>query len=65
MITGLDFEKISLIASRLYAGLEEDLVASIAERIAKVGYLNTVAYNSTVILEQMRLLIRGRNRVSS
>ena len=55
MITQTEFEKISLIASRLYSKLEEDLVSAIAERIAKVGYLNTVAYNSAVILEQMRL----------
>lgn len=57
MITETDFARISLIASRLYGQLEEDLVEAIALRIAQVGYINTVAYNSAVILEQMRLFI--------
>lgn len=57
MITQTEFAKIELIAGRLYANLEEELVEAIAERIAKVGYINTVAYNSTAILEQMRLFI--------
>lgn len=57
MITEIDFARISLIASRLYGQLEEDLVEAIALRIAQVGYINTVAYNSAVILEQMRLFI--------
>lgn len=56
MLTPLDYEKLEKLAIKLYEDLEIDLIEAIANRIAKVGYANTVAYNSAEILAQMGYL---------
>lgn len=56
MLTELDFELIEKEASKLYSDLEHDIIKEIAERIANVGYANTVVYNNAVILQEMGVL---------
>lgn len=56
MLTELDFKLIEKEASKLYSDLEYDIIKEIAERIANVGYANTVVYNNAVILQEMGVL---------
>jgi C1A family cysteine protease len=53
MLTEEDFKVIERQAVGLYSELEIEIIQEIAERIANVGYANTVVYNDVVILEQM------------
>lgn len=56
MLTSQDFKNIEKQASKIYSGLELEIIQEIAERIANVGYANTVVYNNTVILQEMGVL---------
>lgn len=56
MLTSQDFKKIEKQASKIYSGLELEIIQEIAERIANVGYANTVVYNNAVILQEMGVL---------
>ena len=56
MLTETDFKLLERQASKLYGELELEIIQEIAERIANVGYMNTVAYNNAVILQEMGYL---------
>lgn len=56
MLTEKDFIRLERQASELYGDLELEIIQEIAERIANVGYMNTVAYNNTIILQEMGYL---------
>jgi len=53
MLTPEQFETIERQASGLYTNLELEIIQEIAERIANVGYANTVALNSANIAQEM------------
>ena len=56
MLTEEDFKLIENEASLLYQQLEVDIIQEIAERIAAVGYANTIVYNDVAILQEMGIL---------
>ena len=56
MLTSRDFKKIEKQAAKLYGDLELEIIQEIAERIANVGYANTVVYNNVAILQEMGVL---------
>ena len=56
MLTSRDFKKIEKQAAELYGDLELEIIQEIAERIANVGYANTVVYNNIAILQEMGVL---------
>ena len=56
MLTEKDFRLIEKEAVKLYGDLELEIIQEIAERIANVGYANTVVYNNAVILQEMGVL---------
>ena len=56
MLTENDFKLIEKQASKLYGDLELEIIQEIAERIASVGYANTVVYNDAEILQEMGTL---------
>lgn len=56
MLTENDFRLLEKEAVKLYGDLELEIIQEIAERIANVGYANTVVYNNTVILQEMGVL---------
>lgn len=56
MLTPQDFKQLEKQASKLYGDLELEIIQEIAERIANVGYANTVAYNNAVILQEIGVL---------
>ena len=56
MLTEKDFKVLEKQAIGLYGDLEIEIIAEIAERIANVGYANTVVFNNAVILQQMGYL---------
>jgi len=56
MLTEQDFKRIENQTIELYGDLELEIIEEIAERIANVGYANTVAYNNAIIMEQMGYL---------
>lgn len=56
MLTENDFKLIEKQASKLYGDLELEIIQEIAERIASVGYANTVVYNDAKILQEMGTL---------
>lgn len=56
MITPEQWKQIEKQANNLYTQLELDIIAEIAERIANVGYANTVAINDVLILEEMGVM---------
>ena len=56
MLTSQDFKKIEKQAAELYGDLELEIIQEIAERIANVGYANTVVYNDVAILQEMGIL---------
>lgn len=59
MITEKDWKKIEKKAVSLYSGFELQLIEEIAERIANVGYANTVAFNNLRILEEMGIMYQN------
>lgn len=56
MLTENDFRLLEKEAVKLYGDLELEIIEEIAERIANVGYANTVVYNNAVILQEMGVL---------
>lgn len=56
MLTENDFRLLEKEAVKLYGDLELEIIQEIAERIANVGYANTVVYNNAVILQEMGVL---------
>ena len=56
MLTANDFKKIEKQAQKIYNDLELEIIQEISERIANVGYANTVALNDMIIAEQMGIL---------
>ena len=62
MLTSQDFKQIEKQASKLYNNLEIEIIEEIAERIANVGYANTVVHNDVVILEEMRFIVSRYNK---
>jgi len=56
MLTENDFKMLERQAGQLYADLELEIIQEIAERIANVGYANTIAYNNAMILQEMGYL---------
>ena len=56
MLTPEDFEKIAKQAERIYSELELEIIQEIAERIANVGYANTVILNDILIAQEMGLM---------
>ena len=56
MLTPEDFEKIAKQAEKIYSELELEIIQEIAERIANVGYANTVVLNDVLIAQEMGLM---------
>ncbi len=56
MLTPKDFENIVKQAEQLYSSLELEIIQEIAERIANVGYANTVVLNDILIAQEMGLM---------
>lgn len=56
MLTENDFKIIEKQAMQLYGDLELEIIQEIAERIANVGYANTIVYNNAVILQEMGIM---------
>ena len=56
MLTQKDFDLILNEASKLYSNFELELISEIAERIANVGYANTVVHNDVVIAQEMGMM---------
>lgn len=56
MLTEKDFMILEKEALNLYGELETDIIREIAERIANVGYANTVVFDNARILQEMGYL---------
>lgn len=56
MITPEQWKQIENQANKLYSDLELEIIQEIAERIANVGYANTVVLNNVLIAEEMGIL---------
>lgn len=56
MLIESDFKLIEKEAIKLFGDLELEIIQEIAERIANVGYANTVVNNNTAILQEMGVL---------
>lgn len=56
MLTPEQFTQIGKEASKIYSDLELKIIEEIAERIANVGYANTVVQNDVKIAQEMGLL---------
>ena len=56
MITPEHWEEIGKQAEQIYNKLELEIIQEIAERIANVGYANTVVLNNTLILQEMGII---------
>lgn len=56
MITPEQWDIIGKQASKIYSPLELEIIQEIAERIANVGYANTVVLNDILIAEEMGLI---------
>lgn len=56
MLTPNEFNLIGKQAEQIYAQLELEIIQEIAERIANVGYANTVALNDILIAQEMGLM---------
>ena len=56
MLTSQDFIQIEKQANKLYNNLELEIIQEIAERIANVGYANTVVVNDIRIAQEMGIL---------
>lgn len=57
MLTPEEWDIVGKQASKIYNELELEIIEEIAERIANVGYANTVALNDTIIAEEMRNIV--------
>lgn len=58
MLTPKQFEDIGKQASGLYANLELEIIQEISERIANVGYTNTIALNNILLAQEMGYLYK-------
>ncbi len=56
MLTPQQWDLIEKQASKLYANLELEIIKEIAERIANVGYANTVVHNDLLIEQEIGLI---------
>lgn len=56
MLTPEQWNKIEKQAEQIYSKLELEIIQEIAERIANVGYANTVVLNDTLIAKKMGIL---------
>ena len=56
MLTQEQWDLIEKQANKLYNNLELEIIQEIAERIANVGYANTVVLNNTLIAQEMGML---------
>ena len=56
MITPEQWELIGKQANKIYSELELEIIQEIAERIANVGYANTVVLNDILIAQEMGVL---------
>ena len=56
MLTPEEWNLIGKQASKIYSELELEIIQEIAERIANVGYANTVVLNDILIAEEMGLM---------
>lgn len=56
MLTPKDFEKIVKQAEKIYSQLELEIIKEIAERVANVGYANTVVLNDIKIAQEMGIM---------
>ncbi len=56
MLTPEQWNLIEEQANKLYSNLELEIIQEIAERIAKVGYANTVVRNDVLIAQEMGLI---------
>lgn len=56
MITPEQWDLIGKQASKIYSQLELEIIQEIAERIANVGYANTVVLNDILIAQEMGLM---------
>lgn len=56
MITPEQWNLIGKQANQIYSQLELEIIQEIAERIANVGYANTVALNDVLILQEMGVM---------
>lgn len=64
MLTPEEWDIVGKQASKIYSELELEIIEEIAERIANVGYANTIVLNDTLIAEEMRNIIRKYNKIS-
>lgn len=53
MLTPEQWEQIGRQSQQIYTNLELEIIQEIAERIANVGYANTVALNDALLLQEM------------
>ena len=56
MLTPEEWNLIGKQASKIYSELELEIIQEIAERIANVGYANTVVLNDILIAQEMGLM---------
>ncbi len=56
MLIPEQWQDVGRQASKIYAQLELEIIEEIADRIASTNLLNTVAYNDTMILQEMGVL---------
>lgn len=57
MLTPEQWTVIGKQAEKIYSKLELEIIQEIAERIANVGYANTVVLNDVLIAQEMRINI--------
>lgn len=56
MLTPEQWNQIGKQAEQIYSQLELEIIQEIAERIANVGYANTVVLNDILIAQEMGLM---------
>ena len=56
MLSPSEWKQIEKQASKIYDDLELQIIQEIAERIANVGYANTVALNDVLIAQEMGVM---------
>ena len=56
MLTPEQWDNVGKQAKQLYSGLELEIIQEIAERIANMGYANTVVVNDALIAQEMGML---------
>ncbi len=56
MLTPEQWDEVGKQAKHIYSGLELEIIQEIAERIANIGYANTVVVNDALIAQEMGML---------